>query len=160
MRYTDYAAQSVRTLCPTAPELRALWADATKRAEIIQLLQERGVSFDELADAAQQPDADPFDLLCHVAFNAPLRTRRERAQALRESSKDLFAKYGPEARRILEELLEKYAEHGDAQFALPEVLHVPPISGHGTVAEIINLFGGAEQLRAAVTELQSQLYAA
>ncbi len=160
VRYTDYAAKSLRTLCPTAPELRALWADATKRAEIIQLLQERGVSFDELADAAQQPDADPFDLLCHLAFNAPLRARRERAQALRESRKDLFAKYGPEARRIFEELLEKYAEHGDAQFALPEVLHVPPISGHGTVAEIIKLFGGPDQLRAAVNELQSELYAA
>lgn len=160
VRYTDYAAKSVRTLCPTAPELRAMWADAGKRAEIIQRLQERGVSFDELADAAKQPDADPFDLLCHLAFNAPLRTRRERAQKLRESRKDLFAKYGPESRQILEELLEKYAEHGDAQFALPDVLHVPPISGHGTVAEIINLFGGPEQLRAAVNELQAQLYAA
>ncbi len=160
VRYTDYAAKSVRTLCPTAPELRALWADAAKRAEIIQRLQERGVSFDELAEAAQQPDADPFDLLCHLAFNAPLRTRRERAQKLRESRKDLFAKYGPEARQILEELLDKYAEHGDAQFALPDVLHVPPISGHGTVADIIKLFGGADQLRTAVNELQAQLYAA
>ena len=160
VRYTDYAAKSVRTLCPTAPELRALWADADKRAEIIQRLQERGVSFDELADAAKQPDADPFDLLCHLAFNAPIRTRRERAQKLRESRKDLFAKYGLGARQILEELLEKYAEHGDAQFALPDVLHVPPISSHGTVADIIRLFGGADQLRAAVTELQAQLYAA
>ncbi len=160
VRYTDYVAKSVRTLCPTAPELRALWADADKRAEIIQRLQERGVSFDELADAAKQPDADPFDLLCHLAFNAPIRTRRERAQKLRESRKDLFAKYGPEAHQILEELLEKYAEHGDAQFALPDVLHVPPISGHGTVADIIKLFGGADQLRAAVNELQAQLYAA
>jgi type I restriction enzyme R subunit len=60
---------------------------------------------------------------------------------------------------LLEELLEKYAEHGDAQFVLPDVLRVPPISGHGQPAEIIRLFGGAEQLRAAVTDLQNLLYA-
>ena len=160
VRYTDYAAESVRTLCPSAPELRARWADPEKRSDIIRQLEERGVSFTELAEAAKQPEADPFDLLCHLAFNAPLRTRRERAQKLRESRKDIFDRYSGEARQILEELLDKYAEHGDAQFALPEVLHVPPISAHGTVADIIKLFGGADQLRAAVTELQNQLYAA
>ena len=159
VRYTDYAAETVRTLCPTAPELRAQWADPVKRSEIIQRLEDHGVTFDELADAAEQPDADPFDLLCHVAFNAPLRTRRERAQHLRETRRDFFTRYGPEARQVLEELLEKYAEHGDAQFALPDVLHVPPISEHGTVADIVQLFGGEDQLRTAVTELQNQLYA-
>ena len=160
VRYTEYAAESVRTLCPSAPELRVLWADPEKRNNIIRQLEERGVSFAELAEAAKQPEADPFDLLCHLAFNAPLRTRRERAQKLRESHKDIFDRYSGEARQILDELLEKYAEHGDAQFTLPEVLHVPPISAHGTVADIIKLFGGADQLRAAVTELQNQLYAA
>jgi hypothetical protein len=119
-----------------------------------------GISFAELAEAARQPEADPFDLLCHLAFNAPLRTRRERAQKLRETRKDFFDKYGPEARQILEELLEKYAEHGDAQFVLPDVLKVPPLSSHGEVGEIIRLFGGAERLRFAVNELQRCLYAA
>jgi type I restriction enzyme R subunit len=160
IRYTDYAAEKVRTICPTAPELRAQWADPTKRADIIQRLEERGISFAELADAAQQPDADPFDLLCHLAFNAPLRTRRERAQQVRESRKDFFARYGPEARQMLEELLEKYAEHGNAQFVLPDVLRVPPLTEHGTVLQISAAFGGAENLRAAVTELQNLLYAA
>ncbi|MDP2701032.1 MAG: type I restriction-modification enzyme R subunit C-terminal domain-containing protein, partial [Candidatus Rokubacteria bacterium] len=160
VRYTDYAAEKVRMLCPTAPELRAQWADPAKRSEIIRRLEERGISFTELAEAAHQPEADPFDLLCHLAFNAPLRTRRERAQRLRETRKDFFDRYAPEARQVLDELVEKYAEHGDAQFLLPDVLHVPPLSRHGTVAEIVKLFGGAEQLRTAVTELQAQLYAA
>ena len=106
-----------------------------------------------------QPEADPFDLLCHLAFNAPLRSRRERALVLKRERKDFWGRYSPEARTILEELLDKYAEHGDAQFLLPDVLRVPPISGHGQPAEIIRLFGGAEQLRAAVTELQNLLYA-
>jgi type I restriction enzyme R subunit len=123
-------------------------------------LAERGISFDELADAAKQPEADPFDLLCHLAFNAPLRTRRERAQMLREANKDFFAKYGPEARQILDELLEKYADHGAAQFVLPDVLKVPPVSEHGQVGDIIKFFGGADNLREAVTQLQTLLYAA
>jgi type I restriction enzyme R subunit len=78
VRYTDYAADTVRTICPSAQELRTRWADAEQRNEIIRALAERGVSFDQLAEQAKQPDADPFDLLCHLAFNAPLRTRRER----------------------------------------------------------------------------------
>ena len=160
VRYTEYAAEKVRTLCPTAPELRARWADAEQRSELIQRLEERAIDFAELANAANQPDADPFDLLCHLAFNAPLRTRRERAQKLRESRKNLFGQYGLEARQILDELLEKYAEHGDAQFVLPDVLKVPPLSAHGQVADIIRIFGGAEQLRDAVAELQRSLYAA
>ena len=160
VRYTEYAADKVRSLCPSAPELRVQWADPVKRAEIIQKLAERGVDFQALAESANQPEADPFDLLCHLAFNAPLKTRRERAQALKSERMDFFDQYAPEARAILEELLEKYAEHGDAQFVLPDVLHVPPISSHGTLGDILNLFGGADQLRAAVNALQAALYAA
>jgi len=160
VRYTDYAAEKVRTLCPSARELREKWADPAQRSEIIQGLEERGVSFAELAEQTKMPEADPFDLLCHLAFNAPLRTRRERAQRLKSERKNFFDQYGLEARQILEELLEKYAEHGNAQFLLPDVLHVPPISTHGTVREISAAFGGAEKLRRAVHELQNLLYAA
>jgi len=117
-------------------------------------------NFDELAEAAGQPEADPFDLLCHLAFNAPLRTRRERAQRLKQDRQDFFERYGPEARAVLEGLLEKYAEHGDAQFVLPDVLKGPPLSAHGQIGDIIALFGGPERLRSAVSELQNLLYAA
>jgi type I restriction enzyme R subunit len=156
--YTDYAAESVRSLAPTSADLRKRWADADKRREIIEALNERGVDFAALAEHAGQPDADPFDLLCHLAFNAPLRTRRERAQRLKSERNDYFEKFSPEARQVLDELLEKYAEHGDAQFVLPDVLKVPPISTHGQPAEIIKLFGGPEKLRQAVNDLQGLLY--
>ncbi len=160
VKFTDYAAEKVRSLYTSAAEMRAQWADPERRAEIIGRLAERGIDFDELAAAANQPEADPFDLLCHVAFNAPLRTRRERADRLRRDKKDFFDHYGPEARTILNDLLEKYADHGTAQFVLPDVLHVPPISDHGNVMEIASLFGGPDQLKAAVNELQTLLYAA
>ncbi len=160
VRFTEYAAEKVRTLYPSAAELRSQWADPERRSEIIDRLAERGIDFDELAAATQQPDADPFDLLCHVAFNAPLRTRRERADRLRREKKDFFDRHGPEARAILNDLLEKYAEHGTAQFVLPDALKVPPISDHGNVMEIAGMFGGPEKLKDAVSQLQALLYAA
>ena len=91
---------------------------------------------------------------------SPLRTRRERAQRLRSYRKDFFDRYAPEARKVLEELLDKYTEHGLAQFVLPDILQIPPISDHGQTGEIIRLFGGAAPLREAVTDLQNLLYAA
>jgi type I restriction enzyme R subunit len=158
VKYVDYAADSVRALAPNSVELRSRWANAEKRRAIIEALNERGIDFNELAEQTGQLDADPFDLLCHLAFNAPLRTRRERAQRLKQEQKDYFERFSPEARQVLDELLEKYAEHGDAQFVLPDVLHLPPISTHGRPAEIIKLFGGPDQLRQAVNDLQGLLY--
>lgn len=160
MRFSEYTAEKVRTLYPSAAELRKQWSNPDARAEIINLLEERGINFDELAAATNQPNADPFDLLCHVAYNAPLRTRRERAERLRSEQQNFFERYAPQARLILEELLEKYAKHGTAQFLVPDVLKVPPISEHGNVIEIGKLFGGTDRLRTAINQLQTLLYAA
>jgi type I restriction enzyme R subunit len=149
----------VRSIYANSAALRRDWSDPEKRAEIVRRLEERGISFAELKTATSQPDADPFDLLCHVTFSAPLKTCRERAERLRRDERKFFEKYQPEARKILDELLEKYAEHGVAQFTIPEVLKLPPISNHGNVMEIASKFGGAEKLREAVGELQALIYA-
>jgi len=158
VKLTDYTAEKVRTIYP-ASELQEKWADLEERAEIISRLEERGIDFGELAEAAGRPEADPFDLLCHLAYDAPLLTRRERAEKLRKNKKDFFDRYGLEARAVLEELLEKYADHGIAEFEIPEALELPPISGYGNVMEISGFFGGPERLRDAVRELQTLLYA-
>ncbi len=79
---------------------------------------------------------------------------------MRKEKKDFFIKYSPDARAILNELLDKYAEHGTAQFVIPDVLKVPPISNRGNIIEIAAYFGGPEKLRDAVNELQTLLYAA
>lgn len=160
VQFTDYTADRVRTLFRNAAELRAQWANPEQRGEIIERLAERGIDFDHLAESASQPDADPLDLICHLAFNAPLRTRRERAQRLRADRRDFFDQFGADARQILDELLDKYTEHGTAQFVIPEVLELPPINAHGNVIEIAARFGGVEQLRQAVIQLQTLLYAA
>ena len=159
VKFSDYAADKVRTLFTGAIRMREQWANPQERAEVIRQLEDRGINFNELAESVGQPDADPFDLLCHLAFNAPLRTRRERAERLKHDRKDFFDHFSPEAKAILEELLEKYAQHGTAQFVVPDILKVPPISERGNVIEIAGYFGGAEKLRKAVNELQTLLYA-
>src|SRR5206468_8283046 len=128
---TDYTSDIVRTMYPSGAELRSQWSDADQRAAIIEALEKRAINFDDLIAATGQEDADPFDLLCHIAFNAPLRTRRERAEMVRKERSDFFDRYSSEARQILNELLDKYVEQGVAQFKLPDVLRLPPISGHG-----------------------------
>ena len=160
IKLTDYTPEKVRTLCAGPEELRARWADSSQRAEIVQQLGERGIDFQQVALQAAKPDAGPFDLLCHLAFNAPVLTRRQRADRMRKQQAAFFDYYAPEAREILDDLLEKYATDGELQFTLPDVLKVAPIWRHGNVAEIVGKFGGADQLRNAVNQLQSLLYAA
>ncbi len=160
VRFTDYTADKVRTLFRTAADLRGQWADPRQRRDVIERLADRGIDFDELSQVAGQAEADPLDLLCHLAFNGPLRTRRERAQRLRSDRKDFFDRYGSEARHVLDELLDKYTEHGTAQFLLPDALEVPPINSHGNVIEIAGHFGGEGALVEAVNTLQTLLYAA
>ena len=157
---TDYTGDKVRTLYPNASELRKDWLDSGRRAQIVESLEQRGIDLDTLAGIAGKPEADPFDLLCHLAYNAPLRTRRERADRLRRDERDFFETFGPPAREVLDALLEKYAEHGSAQFKLPDILEVPPFNGWGNVVELASRFGGGRQLRAAVNDLQCRLYAA
>ncbi len=158
--FIDYTAGKVRTLCRDPSDLLDRWQDQNRRDAIVDELESRGVSIDELADATGNPEADAFDLLCHLAFNAPLRTRKERAERLRKNKQDFFDKYGPDAKSILLDLLAKYEEFGLMQVHIPEALKVPPISERGNVGEIIGFFGGPEQLRNAVSELQSLIYSA
>jgi type I restriction enzyme R subunit len=159
-RITDYTGEKVRTLYPTPAAFRAAWTIADKRASVVEELAERGIDLATLATEMARPDDDPFDLLCHLAWDAPLRTRRERAERLRTERKDLFERYGPDARAVLEALLSKYADHGADELRLPDALRIEPVASMGNPSEIVRRFGGADQLRNAVAELQEQLYAA
>lgn len=158
VEFTDYSAEKVRTLFATQDDLLQEWANPERRSEVLAALEERGIDIEELARIVGKPEADPFDLLCHVAFGAPLRTRRQRAQAVLNRKPDPFAAYGPTARAILEQLLHRYASDGVKEFAMPDALKVDPISRHGSVTEIAAHFGGPSELRQAVSLLQACLY--
>ena len=158
VKFTDYVSEQLHSLFSSAAELRSRWSRAEERAAIIQALADHGITLEQLAENAQQPDADPFDLLCYIAYSAPLRTRRERAEQLRKGRVDFWEYFKPEAREILNEILDKYIEHGTAEFSIPDILKVPPISSHGNVLEIASKFGGPDQLRAAIDKMQALLY--
>ena len=157
---TDYTAERVRTLYASASDLRRDWLSAERRDEIVERLLDHGVDIETLGESLDKPDADSFDLLCHLAFNAPLRSRRERAARMKVEEVDFFERYGPAAREVLEAMLHKYSESGSVQFKLPDILQIPPISRWGNVIEISDRFGGAESMREAVAEMQRRLYAA
>lgn len=160
VKYTEYSGRAVRTLFPSRAALQSAWADPDTRSEVLRELTERGISFEELAAGSDRPDADPFDLLCHLAWNAPLLTRRQRADAARRRAQDLFGHYGDTAREILSLLLERYVERGILQFsALSELMKVQPFDRYGSPAEIASRhFGGVRGMKDAVSRLQHALY--
>jgi type I restriction enzyme R subunit len=160
VKYTEYSGRAVRTLYPTREALQSAWANPDTRVEVLRELTERGVSFEELAASSEQPDADPFDLLCHLAWNAPLLTRRQRADAAKRQVQDLFAQYGDTAREILSLLLDRYVERGILQFnALSELMKVQPFDRYGSPSEIASRhFGGVHSMKDAVSQLQTALY--
>jgi len=160
VQLTDYTGEQVRTLYRGTDDLRSHWALSEQRASIIAALEERGIELEHLAAVVGSPEADPFDLLCHLAFSAPLHTRRERADRLRREQRIFFARYAPEARAILEAILDQYATYGPTELVLPDVLHLPAIARRGTVPELAAAFGGPQLLLKAVNELQTLLYAA
>lgn len=159
-KLTDWTGEKVRTLYATPAAFRAEWAMADKRSAVIEGLAERGIDLGALLAESERPDDDPFDLLCHLAWNSPTHTRRERADRLRSAEPDLFTRYGDDAKAVLDALLEKYAAGGPDQLALPAALKVAPVSDFGNPSEIARRFGGPNRLREAVAELSERLYAA
>jgi type I restriction enzyme, R subunit len=110
-KLTDWTGEKVRSLYASEAELRASWVAGGKRSQVVEALENRGIDLDSLAQEVGRPDDDPFDLLCHLAWNAPLRTRRERAERVRRERQDFFDHYGADARAVLEALLQKYADY-------------------------------------------------
>ena len=160
VKYTDYSGRMVRSMYPSPEEFRTTWASADTRAEALQELAKRGIDFDELAAASGQADADPFDLLCHLAWNAPLLSRRERADRAKRKNPDWFATHSDTAKEILGLLLEKYIERGVIQFNdLSGLIKSPPFDRFGLPGEIANRhFGSIESMRQSIGQLQEALY--
>ena len=152
---TDYTRKKVHAEYATLDDFLQKWSSAEQKEAIVAELEENGVLFAELADLVGK-DFDPFDLVCHVAFDQPPLTRRERAENVRK--RNYFAKYGEQARAVLEALLEKYADEGIETIESLNILKVQPLDNFGTPVEIVRLFGGTDQYKTAVKELETALY--
>jgi len=158
--FRDYTSEVVRTLFIDIADFRHRWSNPERRSEILEEFEDKGIDVGKAGSVFENPDADPFDLLCHIAWNAPVLSRAERAARLRKNQPTFFEEHSEDARKILNVLLDKYADHGPSEFTIPDSLKVPPLSEIGNVSEIIHLFGGADQFRASIIKLQELLYAA
>lgn len=151
----DYSRKTVNQAYATLDDFLSAWNAAERKQAVVEELVARGVFFDELAEQIG-PDYDAFDLVCHVAFDRPPRTRRERVAQVR--GRDVFARYGDQARAVLEALLDKYADAGLKSFESLDILKVDPLSAFGTPMEIINLFGSKANYLTALHQLEAELY--
>lgn len=159
VEYRDFVAETVRSLFPDPIQLRSKWATRVGRRDILDALAAHGVDEAELVERTGLVEADPFDVLVHLAWNQPLATRVERVRRVRREHDAFFEAFRPAARQVLGYLLDKYAEHG-AELEDLAVLEVPPLSSLGTPAEIADRFGSPEALRSAVSRLSELVYVA
>ncbi len=151
----DYTKRAVGEQFASLDDFLKGWKSAERKRAILEELGEHGVLIGALADMVG-PDYDPFDLICHVAFDQKPLTRKERAENVKK--RDVFAKYGETARAVLNGLLEKYADQGVEEIEEFAVLQLRPLSDLGTPMELVKAFGGKQKYLDAVRKLEIELY--
>lgn len=153
---TDYTKRNINETYANLDDFIQCWNEAKKKEEITKLLEESGIDLKALKQEQGLSDVDDFDFICHIAYGKKPLTRRERAEHVKK--RDIFNKYGNEARKVLEALLEKYTANGISQLEDPVILRLEPFRQMGTPAHIAKLFGGKEQYYSAVKELETFIY--
>ena len=152
----DYTRINLLKKYDSLDQFLQTWQQADRKAALLAELESEGVLLDALA-AEVGKDLDPFDLLLHVAYDQPPLTRRERAQRVKK--RNVFTQYGPVARKVLDALLDKYADEGIATIESNEVFKLQPFTDLGSPVELVRSFGGRPQYLSALQALEQALYA-
>ena len=152
----DYTRINLLKKYDSLDQFLQTWQQADRKAALLAELESEGVLLDALA-AEVGKDLDPFDLLLHVAYDQPPLTRRERAQRVKK--RNAFTQYGPVARKVLDSLLDKYADEGITTIESNEVFKLQPFTDLGSPVELVRSFGGRPQYLSALQALQQELYA-
>ncbi|TCP66132.1 DEAD/DEAH box helicase family protein [Sphingomonas sp. PP-CE-1G-424] len=151
----DFTKKALRKYFASLDEFLNRWNGAERKQALVDELSAEGLALDVIAGELGK-DLDPFDLICHVAFGRKPLTRRERAENVQK--RDVFAKYGEQARAVLRALLDKYADEGVLNLDDTNVLRIPPLNALGTPVQLIKAFGGKAGFEDAVHDLQNELY--
>ncbi|MCK6614776.1 MAG: DEAD/DEAH box helicase family protein [Ignavibacteriaceae bacterium] len=151
----EFTREIIRGKYASLRDFLTTWNSSDRKEAIAEELKEQGVLVDELLEAVEH-QCDLFDLICHVAYDMPPLTRKERANNVRK--RNYFTRYGDQARKVLEALLDKYADEGIENIEDIKVLQVIPFTQYGSPYEIIRDFGGTENYFKAVKELENELY--
>jgi type I restriction enzyme R subunit len=164
MSLRDFTKQNILNMYSSLDSFLTTWNQVDRKQAIISELVEHGVFIDELKSKVGK-DLDPFDLICHVAFDMPPLTRSERANNVKK--RNYFAEYGDIGKKVLESLLDKYSDQGveaieDAleRDNIVDFLRVPPFNEIGTPIQIIDKFGGKQKYLKALKELEEEIYKA
>ena len=152
----DYTKSKVKNDFASLDDFLRTWTNAERKAVLIAELEQHGVLIDAIAEEVGK-DFDPFDLVCHIVFDQPPLTRKERADQVKK--RNYFAKYGEQARKVLEALLDKYADTGVEHIEDIKILTLDPFKSMGSASELISAFGGKHAYLQALNELEQQLYA-
>lgn len=151
----DYTKQKANAKFKSLEDFLQIWNKANRKTAIIKELREQGILLDELHEAVGK-EYDDYDLICHVAFDQKLVTRRERSDKVKNGN--YFVKYGQKARAVIDALLDKYADAGIENIESMTVLKVNPFLQFGTLMEIVGFFGGKEEYKNALQEIENLLY--
>jgi type I restriction enzyme R subunit len=151
----DFTKKALKKHFASLENFLQRWNTTERKQAILEELANEGLPLEPLVEEVNK-DLDPFDLICHVAFDQPPLTRRERAENVRK--RDVFTKYGPQARAVLEALLEKYQDAGVLALDDPGLLKIAPFDAMGTPVQLIKQFGSRAAFEQAVHELQVELY--
>ena len=151
----DYTRNKIQEEFSSLDDFLQNWTAAEKKSAVISQLEDQGIFFEALSELVGR-DYDAFDLVCHVAYGQKPLTRQERANNVKK--RDVFTKYGEQARAVLAALLDKYTKQGLAVIEKMDVLKVDPLDELGTPIEIVNFFGGKDNYLKAIAELESLLY--
>ena len=151
----DFTRTALKKRFTSLEDFLKRWKTTERKQAIIEELEAEGLSLDALADELGKT-LDPFDLICHVAFDRKPLTRRERAESVKK--RDVITKYGPQARAVLDALLDKYRDEGVLNLDDTNVLRVTPFTMMGSVVQLVKAFGGKADFEKAVHEMQDALY--
>ena len=153
---TDYTKKNINDTYASLDDFILHWNQAERKAEITDMLRESGIDLYLLKAEQGMNDVDDFDFIIHLAYGKKALTRRERAEQVKK--RDIFHKYGPEAQKVLDALLDKYMNEGISQLENRKVLTLDPFRQMGSPASIARLFGGNQQYFTAIRELEHELY--
>lgn len=151
----DYTKRNILKSYRSLDDFLTRWNSAEKKKALIEELEAEGIILENLKEEVKK-ELDLFDLICHVAWDMPALTRRERAENVKK--RNYFTKFGEQARNVIDALLEKYATEGIENIEDLSVLRIDPFNEIGTPAEIVKLFGGRNGYLKMIRELKSQLY--
>jgi type I restriction enzyme R subunit len=156
--YLDYTRQKVVSHVPHWTDLRTVWVDPDQRRAFLEDLHRASVHVDVLAEVLGQPEADQFDLLAHITFDQPVRTRSQRATAFTNREQRFVNRHTPNAREVILALLDKYRVGGVEEMTDPRVFRLSPFREMGQAVGVIRRFGDVEHLQATMREMQQRLY--